>query len=385
MIREDRSSAVKGSIFLSSIGLRAAAAAFAINSLFTISLADGRDAATAPPHDDAAAREFDERLVSIGSLLPELSSFATGAPAATRPATNPTDSGAHAVARVAGIVAPGLRVTLDGSGSTGRHLWYRWVQIQGPPTSLDGEDQAIASLTIPADAYSLAYLLVVGNSAGADVANLAIPIESRRRSAQAAGLRADAGDDQIGRVGSQVTLNGVRSASSGRSGYRWIQMAGPKVLLKIEDGHIFTFVPPANGLYQFALVVATGSEISEPDLVTVAVGVPLPAPADEPASAQVSLKDVARTALSSIDGGPSAAADLGDTFEEIAFRIGLYSSYAELMAELTCRLEEIVPAEAGPRSAWLAARVRAAHGACHRPDALQRRSTCRVLTARPRR
>ena len=39
-------------------------------------------------------------------------------------------------------------------------------------------------------------------------------------------------------------------------------MAGPKVSLKIEDGHIFTFVPPANGLYQFALVVASFGKVS---------------------------------------------------------------------------------------------------------------------------
>ncbi len=131
-------------------------------------------------------------------------------------------------------------------------------------------------------------------------------------------------------------------------------MAGPKVSLKIEDGHIFTFVPPANGLYQFALVVASGSRISDPDLVSVAVGVPLPPPAEEQSPAQhVSLKELARAALSGIDGGPSAAGDLGDAFEEVAFRMDLYSSYAELMVELTRRLEEIVPAEPLRRSAWL--------------------------------
>ena len=40
-------------------------------------------------------------------------------------------------------------------------------------------------------------------------------------------------------------------------------------------------------------------------------------------------------------------------FEEVAARMDLYSSYAELMVELTRRLEEIVPAEAQRRSAWL--------------------------------
>jgi hypothetical protein len=352
MNRQDRSSSVKGSIVRLSIRLHAAAAALAVTSLLTVSRADDRGAAPAP-QQNAASGDIDARLASIESLLPELSPTAPAAAEDTQVAANASVTAPRAVARVAGTVAPGLRVTLDGSGSTGLPLWYRWVQVQGPPTPLDGEDRAAATLTVPAEANSLAYLLLVGNSAGADVANLAMPIISKRQSAQAAGLRADAGDDQIGQVGRQVTLNGVRSVSSGRPGHRWIQMAGPKVSLKIEDGHIFTFVPPANGLYQFALVVAAGSEISEPDLVSVAVGVPLPPPADEPAPAQVSLKDVARTALSGISGGPSAADDLGDTFDEVAFRIDLYSSYAELMVELTRRLEEIVPAEAGLRSAWL--------------------------------
>ncbi len=268
-----------------------------------------------------------------------------------RVAATPGGSTPRAVARLVGTAAPGLRVTLDGTASSGRPVWYRWVQVSGPPTSLDGDDRPAATLTIPAEAGSLAYLLIVGNGAGADVASLPVPVVSK---AQGAELRADAGDDQIGQVGRQVTLNGLRSAPRNRLGYRWIQMAGPKVSLKIEDGYTFTFVPPAAGLYQFALVVASGSEISEPDLVSVAVGVPLPAGEERPATASpTSLKDMARAALSGIDGGPSAAEDLGAAFEEVAARMDLYSSYAELMVEMTRLLEGVVPSEPGRRAAWL--------------------------------
>src|SRR5262249_7350226 len=155
----------------------------------------------------------------------------------------------------------------------------------------------------------------------ADVASVTVPVEGRGTSARAVELRADAGDDQIGQVGRQVTLNGIRSIPRGRLGYRWIQVAGPKVSLKIEDGYIFTFAPPANGLYHFALVVASGSEVSEPDYVNVAVGVPLPPPAEEPVAARapapVSLKDLARSALSEVEGGPSAGEDLGEAFRDI--------------------------------------------------------------------
>ncbi len=258
------------------------------------------------------------------------------------------------MARLVGTAAPGLRVVLDGSGSTGRSLWYRWVQTQGPPTPLDADDGPRASLTVPVEASSLTYLLLVGNGAGADVANVSVPVEFQGKSARDGGLRADAGDDQIGQVGRQVTLNGLRSVPRGRLGYRWIQMAGPRVSLKIEDGHIFTFAPPADGLYQFALVVASGSEISEPDFVNVAVGVALPPPVDEPtAVGPVSLKDLAAATLSHVEGGRSAGVVLGEAFEEIAARMDLYTSYTELMVELTRRLEEIVPADIRRRSAWL--------------------------------
>jgi hypothetical protein len=227
--------------------------------------------------------------------------------------------------------------------------------VQGPTTPLDADDQPVATVTIPAQASSLGYLLIVGNARGADVANVAVAVESSRQSARGAGLRADAGDDQIGQVGRQVTLNGLRSAPRDRVGYRWIQTAGPAVSLKIEDGHVFTFVPPTNGLYQFALVVASGSEISDPDFVSVAVGVPLPAPTEEPTAPPTltSLKELARAALSGVDRGPSVASELGDAFEEVAARIDLYSSYSELMVELTRRLEEIVPADPARRSVWL--------------------------------
>jgi hypothetical protein len=256
-----------------------------------------------------------------------------------------------------GVAAPGLRVTLDASGSTGQPRWYRWVQTQGPPTPLETDGGPIATLTVPAQAGSLSYLLLVGNGAGADVASVTVPVEGKGPSAGAGELRADAGDDQIGQVGRQVTLNGIRSIPRGRLGYRWIQVAGPKVSLKIEDGYIFTFAPPANGQYQFALVVASGSEVSEPDYVNVAVGVPLPPPAEEPvvarAPAPVSLKDLARAALSEVEGGPSAGEDLGEAFRDIASKMDLYSSYDELMVELTQRLEEVVPVDAQRRSAWL--------------------------------
>jgi hypothetical protein len=119
--------------------------------------------------------------------------------------------------RQIGVAAPGLRVTLDASGTTGQPRWYRWVQTQGPPTPLETDGGPTATLTVPAEAGSLSYLLLVGNGAGADVVGVTLPVEGKAPSARAGELRADAGDDQIGQAGRQVTLNGIRSLPRGGS------------------------------------------------------------------------------------------------------------------------------------------------------------------------
>ena len=84
--------------------------------------------------------------------------------------------------------------------------------------------------------------------------------------------RADAGDDQVGLIGREITLNGMRSEPRGQLAYRWIQTGGPTVRLKIEDSYVYSFVPTVPGHYRFALVVAANGEISEPDEVSVTVG-----------------------------------------------------------------------------------------------------------------
>ncbi len=351
MVRQDRPAFRERSTAPITVLRHVGAAVFGLGALLSTSAADEPAPVPAPPRADAAPKA-DVSLPSIDSLLSELLPPASGTRDGER-VSSPRATTPRAVARLVGTAAPGLRVTLDGSASAGQPLWYRWVQVQGPATPLSADDQPVVTLAVPGNANSLAYLLLVGNSAGADVSRLTVPVEFKGRSTVSGEVRADAGDDQIGQVGRQVTLNGLRSVPKNRLGYRWIQMAGPKVALKLEDGHVFTFVPQADGLYQFALVVASGTEISEPDFVSVAVGVQLPPSTKEPARASTNLKDLAREALLGIEGGPSAAAELAEAFDGVAGKMDLYGSYAELMVELTRRLEEIVPADAGRRAVWL--------------------------------
>ena len=171
-------------------------------------------------------------------------------------------------------------------------------------------------------------------------------------------LKADAGDDALGIAGKMVTLNGLRSAPRGKVGYRWIQLNGPSVALKLETGSIFAFVPPAPGIYRFALVVAADSDISEPDDVTVCVVAPddklaaifqnAPKSADSP----LSVEEQTKNALRSIPNGPSLAAKLAETFEEVAKRVDLYATFGDAYGEVSRRLDAVIPVEDAARSVW---------------------------------
>jgi hypothetical protein len=262
----------------------------------------------------------------------------------------------RAAVAVEGRPAPGLMVTLRGEGSTGGALAFRWQQVGGPPVALDDPHASTTRFIAPASGGTLAFLLAVANAEGVDTAIAAVPLEGP---AAGASLHADAGDDQVAVVGRQVTLNGVRSEPRDRIGFRWIQIAGPRVELKLEQGTILTFVPPAPGAYRFALVVAAGGEISQPDEVEVIAAMlgaspegaaPPPAPA---APAAPTLGQFARQALVAIPGGRPAARELAGCFEEVAGRVGLYETYDELYSELARRLEGVVPAEPGRRQPWL--------------------------------
>ena len=187
-------------------------------------------------------------------------------------------------------------------------------------------------------------------------------------------LRADAGDDQVGLVGRQITLSGARSRGKGKVGFRWFQVGGPRAVAAVQDRHFLTFTPPAAGVYRFGLVVAVGSEIAEVDTVDVLVGVlpatptptaaassapalpafaAAPAAAPAPAPTPPPIEDFAHATVIGLDGGPEAAAPLASTFEALAGRIDLYRTYSDLFSEMSRRLEIFVPQDPARRAAWV--------------------------------
>jgi hypothetical protein len=172
---------------------------------------------------------------------------------------------------------------------------------------------------------------------------------------------ADAGDDQLAMAGRQVTLHGGGSEPRGTIGYRWIHVAGPKVRLKVETGPFFPFVPTVPGIYRFALLVAAGSQVSDPDEVTITVGAAAPilpgVTAREHSAAEFveddSVDQIARRAAMFVHARPELVDSLASTFEEVAARMDLYEHYTSMFQELSQRLEAIIPAQPSRRKIWL--------------------------------
>lgn len=248
-----------------------------------------------------------------------------------------------------GRPAPGLAVTLRAEPTGEGPITVRWVQAGGPPIALDDATGTTPRFIVPADAGLIEMVAFVSDGQRVESRRLSIPVEG----AYAVGLRADAGDDQLARIGHRVTLNGLRSEPHGQIGFRWLQVGGPPATLAVEDGSVYSFVPTEPGLYRFALVVASAGVISAPDPVTVLVEAPpaaAVAPAVVPASAPPSPSLV--EVVANLPGGPDVMADLGRAFRETAERVDLYGSYEELQSELSRRVEALLPADPAARRHW---------------------------------
>jgi hypothetical protein len=262
-----------------------------------------------------------------------------------------------ATARVLGVASPGLRITLDAAES-GNDLNFRWNQVRGPKISVNRMDQPRLTFTVPGDAKELAFLLVVYGPNGSDSTVVDIPLLLRPKVSLPPQIFADAGDDQIGLVGHEITLNGVRSSPIQNAAFRWIQAEGPRLASMTQDGWFCSFIPTEPGLYRFVLVVAADGTISEPDDVRVTITNELdpgqersPGPAAR-ASLPPPLDVTARQSLCSLPGGTAAGRLLADSFEGVAQRMDLYESYSDVQHEMSLRLNVVLPTDPALRAFW---------------------------------
>jgi hypothetical protein len=262
----------------------------------------------------------------------------------------------QAIVRFEGTPVPGRKVTLRAPGALAEQARVRWQQIRGPAVRLDHPTAANATFTMPETDDPLGFLLVVANDRGIESAEVSIPVPSSGRPVAPRRLRADAGDDQLGLVGREVTLNGMRSEPRGQLAYRWIQTGGPTIRLKIEDSYVYSFVPLVPGNYRFALVVATNGQISEPDEVSVTVGSGARgavARGDAAAADPVPTQELARAGLKALKLGAEVAEPLARAFEDTADRMELYENYGDTFAEMSRRLEPILPDDPAQRNRWI--------------------------------
>jgi hypothetical protein len=154
-----------------------------------------------------------------------------------------------------------------------------------------------------------------------------------------------------------------------------MQLAGPPVQLQSAHAALCTFQPASPGLYRFALVVARGSRISEPDTIDLHV---LANPAHV---SDVRLAHLVHQALAALPEGPERAAPIAEALDAVAARFSLYESYAQALDELSRRLVPLMPEHPAARAAWdqhlwlpasatLAEAARAWNFDLARPDAL---------------
>ena len=247
-----------------------------------------------------------------------------------------------------GVVTPGSRITLGPNGAEEPGSTYRWSQYEGPTAEFGDPAQSRIQVTVPPSARLLGFLLTIRDARGGErKARVVIPVQLPAPRPERDEPNADAGDDQVGLVGHRITLNGSRSSPRDGVGYRWFQVAGPRVEQAAQEGCFYSFVPTAPGRYRFGLVVAAGSVVSEPDEVSVLVGeLPSTTGLDtlRPPGEGASAVDVARALLEG--AGPTDGATLeqvAGAFEAIAQRASLYTSFAELASEMARRLDVAVP------------------------------------------
>jgi hypothetical protein len=291
-------------------------------------------------------------LVGAYALLPGLVATAWTTTARAdegRAPAAPSDGGARSRA----ASSPGPRITISVDGQPGKAASYRWVQVEGPSVQIDDPTKPEIRVTIPEGSHKLGFLVSRTVDGVEATARVDVPVE-RIAPADPSAPRADAGDDQVGLVGSRITLNGSLSRPRGAAVFRWFPLSGPKVEEVAQEGHYYSFMPTAAGVYRFGLVVAAVDSsgdvaISEMDEVVVSVGT-LPAQGAAAGSPAAALDQILHG-----PGGASVRATVeqaAGVFDAIAAKATLYTTFADLSSEMMRRLDAIVPTDPNWRDYW---------------------------------
>jgi len=178
----------------------------------------------------------------------------------------------RAAAKAVGAASLGEPVALDGSGSAGSGLAFRWRQVAGPAAGLTEADQAVATAVPFTPGAYLFELSVKSGDAESVPAAVAFTVAPAGRALPVAVARvgkARGGHGHAHGRGDRVQLDG--RGSSGAARWRWTQVAGPWVALDAPDSAAPWFEARAAGAYAFELEVDDGAVRSAPVRVEIAV------------------------------------------------------------------------------------------------------------------
>ena len=166
-------------------------------------------------------------------------------------------------------------VILDGSQSfdpDGDPLSYLWTQVDGPSVTLNDPQSPKPNFIVTQSGTYKFSLIVKDALSESDPVQVVFNVMSNLPPI------ANAGPNLFGNVDEFVHLNGSNSYDpEGQPlSYVWTQVAGPTVNLHQANTAYPDFIPPAENIYKFALVVNDGVHQSQPDYVTVTVNPNLP-------------------------------------------------------------------------------------------------------------
>ncbi len=226
--------------------------------------------------------------------------------------------------------APGQRVTLTGTGSTGTITSYAWRQVGDTDENrvdLNGADSDVATFNAPADYMGpLEFELVVSGPAGTSApAVVGVTVLAPDPDDPAPAPTADAGADQSVRRGATATLDGTASALA--DDHEWTQVSGPAVNLTGADTATPSFTMPlmplptsttgpnpfyttTNAPVVLQLAVTGQGGQSSSDEVTVS---PLPESVDITAAEFRAGREWRVSGTSSLSAGQRVAVVMGDS------------------------------------------------------------------------
>ncbi len=177
-------------------------------------------------------------------------------------------------------VAPGVRVTLDGSLSYdsdgGSISSYSWNQLSGPTARLRKPDNVSTSFTAPDVTVTtelIFELMVTDNSGNSNYDRVSVFVEVNTPNNPPT---ANAGIDQTTTEGELVSLDGQLSADNDGSiiSFSWQQISGPVVSLSGANTSVATFTAPdvtSSTVLSFELTVTDDQGETDTDTVLITV------------------------------------------------------------------------------------------------------------------